>query len=316
MKKTVAILVVLTFIPCKGNESRESGVNKMHMSTQVQEAFLHAWNRYKKYAWGHDALLPISKRGKDWYSHSLYMTPLDAFDTMILMGLKDETEETSNLLLNNLTFDHDLSVQVFEVVIRIHGGLISAYQSDGDERLLALANDLGKRLPPAFNSATGMPHRYVNLQTGAIRDSLNNSAEIGNLILEFGTLSKLTGNNVYYEKVKKAINELYCRKSDIGLVGTVINVETGEWIQTESHISGMIDSYYEHLIKAALLFDDEDFRNMWESCITPVHQPLADTTVDSLWYRHADMANEAEKCTVFGALAVFNPGSPFTGRRF
>ena len=67
------------------------------MSAQVKGAFLHAWNGDKKYAWGIDALLPISKRGKDWYSHILYMTPLDAFDTMILMGLKDEAEETRNL---------------------------------------------------------------------------------------------------------------------------------------------------------------------------------------------------------------------------
>ena len=62
------------------------------------------------------------------------MTPLDAFDTMLLMGLDDEAAEAKALILEQLTFDHDFSVQVFEIVIRTLGGLITAYQMDGDER--------------------------------------------------------------------------------------------------------------------------------------------------------------------------------------
>ena len=73
-------------------------------------------------------------------------------------------------------------------------------------------------------------------------------------------LSKLTGNSIYYDKSKHAITEVYKHRSKIGLVGTQINVETGEWTNSDSHISGMIDSYYEYLIKAYLLFDDEDFK--------------------------------------------------------
>ena len=53
-----------------------------------------------------------------------------------------------------------------------------------------------------------MPYRFVNLQTGAVSDSLNNPAEIGTLILEFGTLSTLTGNSAN-KKNKKSISELY-----------------------------------------------------------------------------------------------------------
>jgi len=103
-----------------------------------------------------------------------------------------------------------------------------------------------------------MPYRYVHLKTGAIRDSINNPAEIGTAIIEFGTLSKHTGDPIYYAKAKKALVELYRRRSPIGLVGTWIDVETGEWVNTNSHISGAIDSYYEYLLKASLLFDDEE----------------------------------------------------------
>src|SRR5262249_50816268 len=49
---------------------------------QVRSEFLHAWNGYKQYAWGHDELTPLSRGARDWYGTSLYMTPVDALDTM------------------------------------------------------------------------------------------------------------------------------------------------------------------------------------------------------------------------------------------
>ena len=170
----------------------------------VKSQFLHAWNGYKQYAWGHDALKPLTKKPHDWYKKSLLMTPVDAFDTMMLMGLKEEAAEAKHIIFERLSFDQDMEIQTFEITIRLLGGLLSAYQLDGDKRFLMLAEDLGKRLLPEFNSATGMPYRFVNLKTGAISDSLNNPAEIGTSLIEFGSLSKLTGNPVFYEKSKRA----------------------------------------------------------------------------------------------------------------
>ena len=31
----------------------------------VKAEFLHAWNGYKQFAWGHDALKPLSKQPRD-----------------------------------------------------------------------------------------------------------------------------------------------------------------------------------------------------------------------------------------------------------
>lgn len=197
------------------------------IADSVRAEFLHAWNGYKQYAWGHDALKPTSKKPRDWYGTSLCMTPVDAYDVMILMGLSKEAAEAKQLIFDSLSFNKNIEVQSFEITIRLLGGLLSAYQLDGDKRFLTLADDLGKRLLPVFNSPTGMPYRYVHLQTGKTRDSLNNPAEIGTALLEFGTLSKLTGNPIYYEKAKNALVQLYNRRSKIGLVGSVINVETG-----------------------------------------------------------------------------------------
>lgn len=165
---------------------------RVKLQAEVRAEFLHAWNGYKKYAWGHDDLKPLSKTYHDWYAEPLLMTPVDSLDTMILMGLKEEANSTREYIARNLSFDKDISVQNFEITIRLLGGLISSYQMTGDKRLLNLAEDLGNRLLPVFESPTGIPYRYVNLKTGKVRGNVTNPAESGTLLIEFGTLSKLT----------------------------------------------------------------------------------------------------------------------------
>lgn len=277
------------------------------MAKQVRAEFLDAWNAYKQYAWGHDELKPLSRSYRDWYGPSLLMTPVDALDTLVLMGLNDEADKTRELIAQNLSFDKDIEVKTFEITIRLLGGLISSHQLTGDKRLLTLADDLGNRLLPAFNSPTGMPYMFVNLKTGATRGAESNPAEIGTLLIEFGALSKLTGKPIYYDKAKHALVELYNRRSKIGLVGSVINVETGEWKDTTSHISGGIDSYYEYLLKASLLFDDKDCQRMWKSSLEAVNKHLADTTPGGLWYSQVDMNTGKRVSTHYGALDAFFP---------
>ena len=275
------------------------------MALQVRSEFLYAWNAYKQYAWGHDELKPLSKGHHDWYSGTLLMTPVDALDTMILMGLKDEADKTREYIVKNLSFDQDIEVKNFEITIRLLGGLLSSYQLTGDERLLDLADNLGNRLLPVFNSPTGMPYMFVNLKTGKTRGAVSNPAEIGTLLLEFGTLSKLSGKAIYYDKAKRALVELYSRRSALGLVGSTINVETGKWIDTTSHISGGIDSYYEYLLKSWLLFDDKDCKKMWEASVKAVNKYLADNTRTGLWYGQADMNTGKRLSTQYGALDAF-----------
>ena len=277
------------------------------MALQVRSEFLYAWNAYKQYAWAHDELRPLSKSYHDWHSGSLLMTPVDALDTMILMGLTDEADKTREYIVKNLSFDQDIEVKNFEITIRLLGGLLSSYQLTGDKRLLDLADNLGNRLLPVFNSPTGMPYMYVNLKTGKTRGAESNPAEIGTLLLEFGTLGKLTGKPIYYDKAKHALVELYSRHSAIGLVGSSINVETGKWIDTTSHISGGIDSYYEYLLKSWLLFGDKDCKKMWEASQKAVNKYLADSTRTGLWYGQADMNAGKRISTQYGALDAFFP---------
>src|SRR2546423_4580420 len=294
-----AVATVCASIGC--HQSREDA-HAREIAIRVRTEFLHAWTNYEKYAWGHDALKPLSRTPHDWYGQSLLMTPVDALDTLILMKLDEEAAKAKELILTDLSFDRDVYVKNFEITIRLLGGLLSGYQLTGDNRLLELAEDLGNRLLPAFNSPTGLPYVYVNLRTGQVRDPLSNPAETGTLLLEFGTLSKLTGKAVFYDKAKRALVETYKRRSAIGLVGSSINVETGTWVDPDSHISGGIDSYYEYLWKCWLLFGDKEWLEILNARITAIQKYLADEVHGELWYGHAKMNTGKRGDTTYGAL--------------
>jgi len=303
-----ALLAMLAVLSASCATTVAPAFDRAEMAARVRAEFLHSWRAYQQYAWGHDELRPVSKTPRDWHgSESLLMTPVDALDTLLLMGFHDEAEKAKRLILEQLDFDKDISVKNFEITIRILGGLLSAYQMTGDERLLRLAEDLGTRLLPAFNSPTGMPYMFVNLRSGEVRGARTNPAEIGTLLLEFGTLARLTNKPVFYEKAKNALVQLYNRRSKIGLVGEEIDVETGEWVSASSHVGGGIDSYYEYLLKCARLFGDEDCAGMWRDSHRALNEYLADRAPSGLWYGQVDMVTGHRTASEFGALHAFLP---------
>ena len=127
----------------------------------------------------------------------------------------------------------------------------NGFQYNG--QLLRLAHDLGKRLLPAFHTATGIPYPRVNLKYGipfypnsllygdtgtsecGIHDLENTeitetcSAGAGSLILEFVTLSRLTGDGRFEQVAKRAFWEVWNRRSDIDLISGGIDPESGLW---------------------------------------------------------------------------------------
>jgi ER degradation enhancer, mannosidase alpha-like 2 len=280
---------------------------KAAMAERVKSETLHAWAGYRKYAWGHDEFHPLTKKPFDWYGHSLLMTPVDALDTLTVMGLKPQADEARVLIDTQLNLDQDIYVKDFEITIRLLGALLSNYELTGDKRLLELADELGRRMLPMFNSPTGMPYEYVNLHTGAVRGTKSNPAEIGSLLIEYGTLARLTGKQEYYDKAKRALAELYDRRSKIGLVGSEIDVETGAWSDPTAGIMGGIDSYYEYLLKASILFGDQDCARMWRESQAAIEKYLADRRPDGLWFGQADMNTGARTSTYYGALDAFYP---------
>src|SRR5882724_5105845 len=136
---TAILLAVFAALVTHGCAKARQDQSARQLAARVRTEFLHAWNNYERYAWGHDALQPLSKTGHDWYGQSLLMTPVDALDTLILMHLDAEATRARALIINDLSFDRDIYVKNFEITIRLLGGLLSGYQLTGDKRLLGLA---------------------------------------------------------------------------------------------------------------------------------------------------------------------------------
>lgn len=123
--------------------------------------------------------------------------------------------------------------------------------------LLDKAKDLAYRLLPAFNTSTGLPMPRVNLKYGITRELLTSEKDkstctacAGTLLLEFVLLSRLTGDPIFEEKVLRTMDYLWDKRNrNSDLVGTVINVNDGEWLNKDASIGAGIDSYYEYLFK-------------------------------------------------------------------
>src|SRR5215204_5950920 len=148
MRRFSFLLFILSFLSVRGQDLNKpfSASLKQEMQQKVIDACRRAWKGYMEYAKGYDDLQPLTKTGKNWYKTSLLMTPVDAYDTFIMLGMKKEAGEAKDLILNQLNFDSDNEVQVFEITIRLLGGLLTAYELDGHKKFLALEKDLGDRL--------------------------------------------------------------------------------------------------------------------------------------------------------------------------
>lgn len=236
---------------------------------EVRSMFDHAYSSYLTYAYPYDELRSLSCDGFDtWGSFSL--TLIDALDTLAVMGNFSEFRRVAEIISARANFEANINVSVFETNIRVVGGLLSAHllsRKAGvslepgwpcNGPLLRLAEDMAKRLIAAFDTPTGMPYGTVNLKYGVPKGetSITCTAGIGTFLLEFGTLSRLTGDPLYEEVAMNAIKALHFYKSNIGLVGNHVDVLTGHWTAQDSGIGAGVDSYFEYLAKGTLLFQD------------------------------------------------------------
>ncbi|XP_039076667.1 endoplasmic reticulum mannosyl-oligosaccharide 1,2-alpha-mannosidase-like [Hyaena hyaena] len=70
--------------PAPGSQNQPASPNERQRA--VIDAFRHAWTGYRKFAWGHDELKPVSRSFSEWFG--LGLTLIDALDTMWILGLK------------------------------------------------------------------------------------------------------------------------------------------------------------------------------------------------------------------------------------
>ena len=261
------------------------------LATDVRSEMRWAWHNYRDRAWGKDQVKPVSGGFESFplKGHHLGLTIVEALDTLWVMGLDEEFREGLDWVKSNLDFDVDGEVSVFETSIRLVGGLLSAFHASGDPVLLAKARDCADRLLPSFAaSPIGIPHRTINLKTGALSGPVTNPAETGTFIPEFGFLSRATGDERYRAAAKRALVSMFERRSKLDLLADAMDCMTGEWKSRRATIGPPSDSFYEYLWDGWDLLGDRDCRRMYEVCTAAIlkHQPVRRST--GLWFANVD----------------------------
>jgi mannosidase alpha-like ER degradation enhancer 1 len=174
------------------------------MKNKVLEMFYHAYDNYMTYAFPHDELKPLTKSFTDSLSelgnlnlehlpqdyNGSALTLVESLSSLVVLGNFTEFERGILCLSENLTFDVDARINLFECNIRLLGGLISAhllakdYSShlkDGlyQDQLLHLAENLGNRFLPAFETPTGLPYAWINLKYGVMENETTETSTSG-----------------------------------------------------------------------------------------------------------------------------------------
>ncbi|HEX7694240.1 MAG TPA: glycoside hydrolase family 47 protein [Sphingomonas sp.] len=290
--------------------AKDHAIDWHALGEDVKSEMRWAWGNYRERAWGKDDFRPVSGGNKSFplRDHHLGLSLIEAMDTLWVMGLDQEFADALDWVKANADFDVDGEVSVFETEIRLVGGLLSAHHACGDPVLLAKARDLAERLLPAFDTPTGMPYRYVNLRTRAVRDPMSNPAEVGTHIAALGTLSKLTGDRKYYDAAKRAMVAMYERRSKAGLLADTIDVRSGQWGSRRATIAPPSDSFYEYCWDGWQLFGDHDFKAMYDTLTTAVLKYQIVRARGQLWFVDVDVETGKQISTEQDELASFYGG--------
>ncbi|XP_036260629.1 ER degradation-enhancing alpha-mannosidase-like protein 1 [Molothrus aeneus] len=289
-------------------ERRYSGAFPPQLRARLRDAargmFVFGYDSYMEHAFPRDELDPLHCRGRgpdrrdpsnlniNDVLGNYSLTLIDALDTLAVMGNSSEFQKAVKLVIDTVSFDKDSTVQVFEATIRVLGSLLSAHIiitdtkqpfgdmtiKDYDNELLHLAHDLAVRLLPAFeNTKTGIPYPRVNLKKGVPPDSHNETctAGAGSLLVEFGILSRLLGDSTFEWVARRAVKALWSLRSNhTGLLGNVVNIQTGHWVGKQSGLGAGSDSFYEYLLKSYILFGEKEDLDMFNSAYQNIQNHL------------------------------------------
>eukprot|EP00026_Physarum_polycephalum_P007695 Phypoly_transcript_07760.p1 GENE.Phypoly_transcript_07760~~Phypoly_transcript_07760.p1 ORF type:complete len:426 (+),score=36.41 Phypoly_transcript_07760:100-1377(+) len=321
---SVYLIVVVVALSLCAPTSAMTHKERIKLREEARNMFYHAYENYMENAYPLDELKPLSCTGRgaegrgslDDVLGGFSLTLIDTLDTLVVLEDFEEFERASRLIIKHVTFNRNVVVSVFETTIRVLGGLLSAHlmsvEHEGKFRkgyngeLLKMATELGNRLLPAFSSPTGIPYSRVNLMMGIPRGESPETctAGAGTLIIEFGLLSRLTGNPAYMNAARGAVLELWKRRSSLNLVGNVINVATGQWIRADSSIGAGIDSFFEYLLKGYVLFGDHELYEI----LVQAYNAIEKHTKKGPWYVSVHIANGNVVREWVESLEMFWPG--------
>ncbi|WP_421731107.1 glycoside hydrolase family 47 protein [Brevundimonas sp.] len=304
----------LSGLPAWATSSGSAGVpteDWAALGADVKAEFKWAWDHYVEKAWGRDEINPVSGTSQSFFieGHDLGLSLVEALDTLWIMELDDEFQAGVDWVKANLNFDIDGYAQVFETNIRLVGGLLSAHLASGDPVLLDKARDLADRLLKAFEASPhGLPYRYVNLRTGAVRDPETNLAEIGTYATEFGLLGQLTGDDRYYAAAKRAMKHALDMRSPLGLMAANIHAETGLFTSRNASIDVYADSFYEYLWDSWEMFGDTEMKTAAQECMAAMVAHQGHRYDGKLWFPMVDYETGAVTNTSQTVLGAYLAG--------
>lgn len=129
-------------------------------AAMVKKSMQFVWENYRRHAWGFDELRPVSGTGRNNWG-GVGMTLVDSLDTLWVMDMKEEFDEAVQWVDQNLHFNQDFNISVFEFTIRVVGGLLSGYYLSRDERLKQKAIEAGDVVLASFNKGV-FPHVFCH----------------------------------------------------------------------------------------------------------------------------------------------------------
>ncbi|EXJ95456.1 mannosyl-oligosaccharide alpha-1,2-mannosidase [Capronia coronata CBS 617.96] len=267
-------------------ESDEANKTRVSRQEAVKEAFVHAWNGYKKYAWGRDEVAPLSGLYRSSFG-GWGATLVDTMDTLWIMDLKTDFEQCLEAVRDiDFTTNEEETLNVFETTIRYLGGLLAAYDlSNGQHSvLLEKARELGEILYSAFDTPNHMPMARWTWRKSAVGGQIEPStntllAELGSLTVEFTRLSQVTGDLKYFDAVQRIAEEMdHVQNATTipGLWPTIVDAKELKFEYNHFTFGGMADSTYEYLPKQYMMLGgrDQKYRRMYEAAIEAAKQHL------------------------------------------
>jgi hypothetical protein len=177
-----------------------------------------------------------------------------------------------------------------------------------------MAAELARRLLPAFSTPSGLPFHRVNLRTGAPDPASRETctAAARTFLVEFGLLSRLTGDAAFEAAARRANAALWARRSPLGLAAGAIDALDGAWRSAHAGVGGGTDSWLEYLRKASIVLDDEALADAADAAAAAVARHLDFGGV------HLEVAAALGRAApkapaVLSALQAFYPATEVSG---
>ncbi|ORY59231.1 mannosyl-oligosaccharide alpha-1,2-mannosidase-like protein [Pseudomassariella vexata] len=330
-------------------------------ASAVLGAMAHTFKGYHEMAWGSDGVRPISGRKRD-DRNGWGCFIVDSATTLALMGMWDELE-LSIQFIKEIDFSHPKGlVDPFETTIRYLGGLVSLVDlidigivpdhvasMEDRESILQQAVALTEKLRPAYDTPTGMPYPRVNFKSNKgepdppvvyIKDPTKikydhpaiGPARAGSNILEHRALTRLTRDKSYAATSLRAWRSLVWNplpEPFPGMVDAPMDIVTGIHVGKDRHWDAGHDSYYEYLIKEAILAPQDEhskhYEHRWHDAALSLranlssrsaHAPLKNEDSYLMLHQFIGKYLDGEVVNEMSHLAHFAPGNLLLGGRW